>query len=179
VARGLLYAARMRLASLLLPALLTAAAGCIIVIDDDDEPGRPDPRPVPDAGWGSPDAGPSDAGAATLPVELGCGRFDETLPPLSVQISGDVAFVEVQHGGGCGEHAYRVCWDGSFLESSPVQVRLAVEHRGDDPCDAILQPTLIVDLTALRDAYRDTYQTWNGAISIGFRPGGFGGLYLF
>ena len=177
-----------RLGLLALPTLLLSFAGCIIVIEDgDDEPG-PGPRPpdagrAPDAYYPYPDAGTDaatvvDAGSPFYEVETGCAPAD-VLGPNVLEISGDVARIDIEHGGGCGQHVYRICWDGAFLESFPVQTRLSVQHRGDDPCDAIIRETLLIDLGNLRDAYRRAYQTRSGTISVGFQESAVRGRYDF
>ncbi len=38
-----------------------------------------------------------------------------------VQVEGNEIQFQVSFGGGCEPHAFRLCWDGAFLESFPVQ----------------------------------------------------------
>lgn len=179
----------LRSALLALPALglALATSACIIVIEDDDDRPRPPPwvpdagyapdasPAVPDASWPSvdaqrrPDAGIIDGGAGPLLViETACRPADEELAPQELAVRGDVATFLVEHGGGCGRHVYSVCWDGAFAKSFPVQARLTIQRRGDDPCDAIVRQPLAVDLTRLSEAYRNQYQTETGTIVLRF-----------
>jgi hypothetical protein len=185
----------LRSALVVLPALLVAVAtsACIIVIEDDDDRPRPppwepdagynvpdafNPRPdafyPPDALPGSvdarqrPDAGPIDGGSGPLLiVDTACAPAP-TLPVEELAVSGDLASFVVEHGGGCGQHVYKVCWSGAFVQSSPVQAPLTVQHRGEDPCDAIVRQPLVLDLGVLSAAYRRAYQTERGTITLRF-----------
>lgn len=86
----------------------------------------------------------------------------------SASVDGDDLLVSVSYSGGCAEHLFRVCWDGSFMESFPVQVRFDLQHEGnDDPCDAYPTEELRIPLTVLRDAYREGYRTEEGTVIIG------------
>lgn len=86
---------------------------------------------------------------------------------LSAMLVGDALAVEVQYGGGCAEHVFSYCWDGLFLESEPVQIHTKISHDGnDDPCDAAPVEALEFDLSDLKQAYQDGYQTQNGEITI-------------
>ncbi len=86
----------------------------------------------------------------------------------SLQITGDKALVGVRYGGGCAEHSFTTCWpDLSFAESSPVQVSLQLSHEGnDDPCDALLEETVEVDLSVVRKAWQSMYRQEHGEISV-------------
>jgi hypothetical protein len=183
----------LRSALVALPALLVAAAtsACIIVIEDDDDRPRPPPW-EPDAGYNVPDAfiprpdafNPPDASIPSVdasprpdagPIDAGGGRLlivdtacspAPTLPVQELAVRGDLATFVVEHGGGCGQHVYRVCWSGDFLQSNPVQAALFVQHRGEDPCDAIVRQPLALDLGVLSAAYRRAYQTERGTIML-------------
>jgi hypothetical protein len=94
-------------------------------------------------------------------VALGSNPALWPADPMSVDaafIEEDTLHVRVSHGGGCAEHAYgAVAWNG-WMESHPVQVGVLLAHEShDDPCDALLTADLRFDLTALRDAYRESY----------------------
>ncbi len=86
---------------------------------------------------------------------------------MEASITGDTLSLNVSHGGGCVEHAYGSCWDGSFAESDPVQAWLQINHEdNDDPCDAIVEQALEFDLTLMRDAWIDAYQQPSGTITL-------------
>jgi hypothetical protein len=88
-------------------------------------------------------------------------------------VDGAELVVEVGYSGGCETHDFELCWpDGSFLESYPVQVALQIWHDDhDDPCDAWLYDELRFDLAPLADAYRDSYGSTTGTITVNL--GGF------
>ena len=86
----------------------------------------------------------------------------------SLLIEADKAYVGVHYGGGCAEHSFTTCWpDLSFAESNPVQVALQLSHEGnDDPCDAVLEETVEVDLAVLRQAWQSMYHQEHGEILV-------------
>ncbi|HHP7242894.1 MAG TPA: hypothetical protein ACFCUD_14550 [Cyclobacteriaceae bacterium] len=56
--------------------------------------------------------------------------------------------VTVDYSGGCKEHNFNVWWNGTFLESDPMQLRLGITHNAnDDLCEALVRETIIIDLT--------------------------------
>ncbi len=82
-------------------------------------------------------------------------------------IKGDVLFMEVAYSGGCEDHDFGFCWDGSFLESNPVQVNVVIPHDGhDDACEAYPTEALQFDLSNLKQAWQDAYQQDSGTIMI-------------
>ena len=83
------------------------------------------------------------------------------------RIDGDTLRLRVVHGGGCARHTYGlVAWNG-WLESFPVQVGVVLLHDAkNDPCDALLTPTLRFDLKPLREAFVKAYGGPSGTIVI-------------
>lgn len=114
-----------------------------------------------------------------LPLEIGaCDPDTDPLNVSNVKIAGDRLFVDIGHGGGCAEHTYRACWEGSFLESNPVQANIVLEHDANgDMCEAYLQETLEIDLTPMRENYEMGYPGTDGIILLGI--GGEGATYSF
>jgi hypothetical protein len=56
------------------------------------------------------------------------------------------------------------------MESNPVQSPIAIRHNANgDMCRALLTRELRFDLTALRDAWRRSYQQRNGTIILRLR----------
>jgi hypothetical protein len=125
----------MRFASLL-PLFL--AAGCIIdgTTDgpDDDDADR---------------ALPVARTAPILPVSRGCLE-EPSLFIRSASVVDTFATIVAEHGGGCGEHTYQVCWNGLFAVTDPPQVALKVHHRTEDTCEGLVRQPLVIDLAALR-----------------------------
>ncbi|NLE49128.1 MAG: hypothetical protein GX614_12065 [Sandaracinaceae bacterium] len=98
----------------------------------------------------------------------------------AAKIVGDELHVDVGYGGGCKAHEFTLCWDGSFAESHPVQARLSLHHEANgDGCDAYISETRSFDLSELRSAYVDGYQTEEGAISITLTGGEPAGTFLY
>jgi hypothetical protein len=73
---------------------------------------------------------------------------------IEATVTGGVLQLEVEYGGGCREHDFKLYGAAGFMESLPVQAALFVSHDGhDDPCDAIVHRELAFDLLPLRAAY--------------------------
>lgn len=100
--------------------------------------------------------GPNDAAARAYPL----------------YVSGDALALRLEFGGGCEEHAFRLCTDGALRESFPVQLSLWVVDDGKpDPCDAWLTQEHVFDLSPLRALYEQNYGTKTGAFSLGLNEG--------
>jgi hypothetical protein len=85
----------------------------------------------------------------------------------SLTLSGDTLVAEVHHGGGCAEHSYGLEWDGSFMESAPVQVMLVFNHDAHgDRCKALVSASPKFDLTPLKKRWREAYRQEHGVIII-------------
>ncbi len=75
-----------------------------------------------------------------------------------VHVEKDELRLAVAFGGGCEPHAFRLCWDGAFLESLPGQARLRLMHDArPDSCEALLRRDLAFDLGPVRRAYEAQY----------------------
>ena len=58
--------------------------------------------------------------------------------------------VSVTYGGGCEEHEFAACWDGSISQSNPSSLTLTLAHDAhDDLCDAVITRDLFIDISAL------------------------------
>jgi hypothetical protein len=76
---------------------------------------------------------------------------DATLLPSSA-IDGDVLTATVEHGGGCREHRYSLCYVPMIFTSNPPLVNLRLRHDdGGDACDAHLTQTTRFDLKPLAE----------------------------
>ncbi len=77
----------------------------------------------------------------------------------SVSISGNILTMAITHGGGCAQHDYALFMSpAAFLESFPVQANLYLRHNDhDDPCDALLSPTLTFNLRPVGELYQHFY----------------------
>lgn len=70
---------------------------------------------------------------------------------LSAEVEGDTLRLTVQYGGGCAEHALSAVAAGPMLKSLPPKQPIRVVHRTPgDPCRALIEELLAVDLTPWR-----------------------------
>lgn len=80
---------------------------------------------------------------------------------------GDLMLAETWRSGGCETWTYRLCWDGMFAESFPVQVWLTIVDEGPpDPCEAEVQEAHEFNLAPLREAYAEAYGQETGEIIV-------------
>lgn len=105
------------------------------------------------------DGAASNAGAAR-PI-VSCASVQAARDPYQIRsrtVDGDVLRVVVTHGGGCGRHDFRLCYEPQLLETNPVQVNLRLDHDAHgDVCRRIDRKVLEFDLRPLRDHYRATH----------------------
>jgi hypothetical protein len=93
-------------------------------------------------------------------------------------LSGDALALEVGMGGCANsEPAFKLCFNGTFDESFPVQAGLTIVPNEVTACSAWTTQQKVFDLKPLRDAYSAAYQNSTGMISVGL-PGD-GVLYSF
>lgn len=100
-----------------------------------------------------------DTSAVIMAQDSGIQGFGtDPLVVDDVRIDGDLLAVDVRYGGGCRTHEIdAVVWTG-WMESNPVQVGIALTHRGNgDPCKALVIRSLRFALDPLRKAYQDAY----------------------
>jgi hypothetical protein len=121
-----------RLACLLVS--LRLLPSCVIVLDEE-----PDGPPADTSAVIVTDVCPGDPSA----VE-------------SAEVVGDRLVVTSGYGG-CGPTLSWACWDGTFLESYPVQVPIAIHHEPAGDCDAYITETISVSLAPVIDGYVDAY----------------------
>ena len=122
-------------------------------------------------------APPSDTAAATDGRRVGAEPLvrecpaDLPMDPYNIQEArideaGDLALT-VQYGGGCREHDFTLCWDGRFMESFPIQVRLVLHHdANDDMCRALPTEVRTFDLKVLEKGYKQAYRDDSGRIIL-------------
>lgn len=100
--------------------------------------------------------GPGEGGWAPGPdiaVVTDCDESETDSYELNdAAIVGGKLSLTVSYSGGCTEHLFRVCWDGSFAESEPVRAYLQLQHDSQgDVCLAYPTEVLTVDLAPLRE----------------------------
>lgn len=78
--------------------------------------------------------------------------FDVLAAPV---VAGHLLKLKVGYGGGCAAHAFELVWDGTFLESNPMQVRLTLVHTTDqaDACEMYATRELSLSLLPIDRAW--------------------------
>lgn len=81
-------------------------------------------------------------------------------------LNGDIITVRISYSGGCKDHDFQACWEGSFMESYPVQARIKLIHDAHgDACEALISQVVAIDLTPMKESYQAAYQE-SGTIII-------------
>ena len=90
--------------------------------------------------------------------------------PLSINsasIEGDTLRIAATYGGGCRRHALQPIAETVWMESYPVQVSTRIAHNaGGDGCKALVSRVLLIDLSPLKELYRQSYHTSAGKIAL-------------
>lgn len=116
--------------------------------------------------------GPSQVEDEDVPVVVGdpfdvASWVEDPYTIRDARVSGDQLVIDLSFSGGCEDHDFRLVRADAFMESNPVQLRLLLAHDGhDDACEALLQPTLTIDITSIRDAWRQAYQLNSGTVLL-------------
>ena len=85
----------------------------------------------------------------------------------SARIEDDRLFFGLMLSGGCGPSPIFPGCFSDFQGSSPVQVTVTLGLEGEaDPCDGISDVETSLDLSFLKQAYRDAYQSNHGELII-------------
>ncbi len=92
---------------------------------------------------------------------------------LRADIRRDVLELTTHYGGGCKEHEFELYWDGLFMESNPVQVKLQLSHNSNnDICRALITENIYFDISLLKSSYSAGYHTSQGEIIVHiYEPG--------
>jgi hypothetical protein len=97
------------------------------------------------------------------------------LPPAASRVTasklykaGHALALTLSYGGGCADHAFKLCYSDAFQESNPVQTSIWVEDISEtvDTCDALLNEEVVFDLTPILLRYNDLYQTRSGVVLL-------------
>ena len=103
--------------------------------------------------------------AGARPLAVGEGCHDDPSDAIAIdgaELSGGTLYLQLQHGGGCAEHEYRLCPSDRILESDPAQWDLFVVHDAHgDECEAEISATFSVDESTLGHRIREL-QTLDG-----------------
>jgi len=108
-------------------------------------------------------------GCAPLPKIQICEEGPAPTAPTfeALYLTDDALALAITYGGGCETHTFRLCTDGAFLESSPVQLRVWIADDGPpDACLALPTEQRVFDVSPIRDWYERSYQTSSGTVII-------------
>lgn len=85
-------------------------------------------------------------------------------------IEEDQLRIDVSYSGGCKRHNFELYWDGSYQESFPQQVQMKLVHEGNgDPCERLIQETLIFDLLNLEPAVINLSSGFEPTINLNYK----------
>ena len=85
-------------------------------------------------------------------------------------IENDTLTLTVSYSGGCAAHVFTLVTNGSFMESDPVQLVVALTHDdNDDRCEAYPTERYSFDLTSIKMRYQEAYGTDEGFIILHLR----------
>lgn len=86
-------------------------------------------------------------------------------------LEGDLLRIEVRYSGGCEIHHFEGLVGSAIAESFPVQMWGRIAHDdGDDPCDGIVESTISLDLSPVRELYQSLYGGEAATIILHFSP---------
>ena len=102
-----------------------------------------DPDPKPDQ---EPDLSNLNTGSLESCISL----FDDPYTLEDVYVQEQSLTVSVTYTGGCEEHGWELCWDGSIAESMPLQVSFSLGHYAyDDSCEMSVSEEISFDISSL------------------------------
>lgn len=90
---------------------------------------------------------------------------EKTVTVSNVRFDGDVLNVSLSYSG-CDEQHFQFYASSRFMESLPVQIGSAFVPMVEDRCLAFFTTEFSYDLTPLKHAYQQAYQTETGTIEL-------------
>ncbi|MBW2258167.1 MAG: hypothetical protein JRI25_26700 [Deltaproteobacteria bacterium] len=85
-------------------------------------------------------------------VEICSGTEIDTYDLESFEIAGDEVDIGVMYSGGCANHGFTLCWDGSWSRSDPKIVNLDLVHDANgDTCEAWISDELTFDVHLIQE----------------------------
>ena len=90
---------------------------------------------------------------------------------VGYSLDGDILKIDVSYSGGCETHEFVGLVGSAIGESFPVQMwgRIAHDDR-NDPCDSIVQGTISLDLSPIRELYRGSYGVGAATVVLNLSP---------
>ncbi len=107
---------------------------------------------------------PVEPGISYPEVDLGCdGRASDPVAITASEVDGDTITLTVEYSGGCGEHDFALCWDGSWIKTLPMKVGLTLSHDANgDMCRAMISEDITFDLAPVADETLYAYPSTEG-----------------
>lgn len=100
-------------------------------------------------------------------------RFDRSSID-SAYVKDDILHVFIEYNGGCRTHRFSLISSGTYLESYPVQLPMALAHDAlSDPCRAMKHTVERFDLTSVKRTYLGNYKQ-GGPLMLQLREPGDG-----
>ena len=76
--------------------------------------------------------------------------YNDSFVLWELSAEGTTLEVTVGYSGGCSEHEWELCWDGSVAESWPLQVWFTLGHNANgDSCEAEESEVLTFDISSM------------------------------
>ena len=116
---------------------------------------------------------PPEQPSPLVPVVFGptADRQSDPFALDAAAVSGNILSIRVSYSGGCRNHQFVLTAADSFLESSPVQLRLVLTHdANNDTCEAYPTELLRFDLTPIRERYLAAYRQDSGTVRLLLHP---------
>ena len=160
-----------RISRFILCLLLLSATACGQGSDDNPNgkissmtPADTDDRPLDGSVDTNDDVDTAIALQESDPYEL---EIDGDHAPI---IENDTLILTISYSGGCEIHDFTLVTNGSFLESDPVQLVVALTHDDNgDMCEAYPQERYSFDLEPIKTRYQEAYGTDEGSIILHLR----------
>jgi hypothetical protein len=85
----------------------------------------------------------------------------------NVAIAGDTLRLTVSYRGGCQYHGLQPIAEIVSMESYPIQVAARIAHNaGADPCHSLVTRVLHIDLSPLKEQYRERLHVTTGCVAL-------------
>lgn len=104
------------------------------------------------------------------PVYIKEGVLDDDIGAdyklVNSDIRGDIAYVTLQHSGGCGEHDFQLNVANVFENKDSVTAMSVLYHEADDDCEALIKSEQRFDLLPVKEFYSRQFNSDTGAVLI-------------
>ena len=162
--------------SICVASVIFFAIGCEQVLDqikrdlsgDTDVPSPDDKVPAPDSISKDEVVPSDDIQTGTVVITDADGNWGNDEYALNnVTITGDTLRLNVSYAGGCKTHQFTLVTSGAFLELTPVQLVISIDHNANgDPCQAYPTEDYHFDLNPIKTLYQEAYQQESGTIIL-------------